>query len=218
MAGFEVITEVCVAQSTPAAAQKLNAEVDALFRKANTSTAPGCALSIIRNHQIVYEHGYGTADLSHNIPITPTTVFDVGSISKQFTAASILLLAHEGKLSLDDPVHKYVPELPNFGTPITIRELLHHTSGLRDDRELLDLSGWRIGHDLITDADILYVVSHQRDLNFPPNTRLLYSNTGYTLLAQIVARVGVQSFRSFTTNRIFAPLGMKNTHFADSFG
>lgn len=213
-----LLSALYAAQSTPAAAQKLNAEVDALFRKMNRSASPGCALSVIRDHKIVYEHGYGTADLSHNIPITPTTVFDVGSISKQFTAASILLLAHEGKLSLDDPVRKYVPELPNFGTPITIRELLHHTSGLRDDRELLDLSGWRIGHDLITDADILYVVSHQRDLNFPPNTKLLYSNTGYTLLAQIVARVGGQSFRSFTTNRIFAPLGMKNTHFADSFG
>jgi CubicO group peptidase (beta-lactamase class C family) len=138
-------------------------------------------------------------------------------MSKQFTAASILLLAQEGKLSLDDPVRKYIPELPDFGTPITIRELLHHTSGLRDQWDLLDISGWRYSQDLITDADVLYVVSHQHDLNFPPNTQFLYSNTGYTLLAQIVARVSGQSFRSFTTARIFAPLAMKNTHFRDDY-
>ena len=157
------------------------------------------------------------ADLDHNIPITPTTVFHVASMSKQFTAASILLLAQENKLSLDDPVRKYIPELPDFGTPVTIRELLHHTSGLRDQWDLLDLSGWRYSHDLITDADVLYVVSHQHGLNFPSNTKYLYSNTGYTLLAQIVARVSGQSLRSFTTTRIFAPLGMKNTHFRDDF-
>ena len=183
----------------------------------DTTVSPGCALSVIRDHKIIYERGYGMADLDHNIPITPESVFHVASMSKQFTAAAILLLAQEGKLSLDDPAREYLPELPDFGTPITIRELLHHTSGLRDQWDLLNLSGWRYSRDLITDADVLYVVSHQRELNFPPNTQFLYSNTGYTLLAQIVARVSGQSFRSFTTARIFAPLGMKNTHFRDDF-
>jgi CubicO group peptidase (beta-lactamase class C family) len=215
-----LLTASCFAQSgtdVGPAAEKPEAKVDALFQKMDTTVSPGCALSVIRDHKIIYERGYGMADLDHNIPITPTTVFHVASMSKQFTAASILLLAQEGKLSLDDPARKYVPELPDFGTPVTIRELLHHTSGLRDQWDLLDLSGWRYSHDLITDGDVLYVVSHQRELNFPPNTKFLYSNTGYTLLAQIVARVSGQSLRGFTTARIFDPLGMKSTHFRDDF-
>lgn len=205
------------AQPSATSADKPEAKVDALFQKMDTTASPGCALSVIRDHKIVYERGYGMADLDHNVPITPATVFHVASMSKQFTAASILLLAQDGKLSLDDPVQKYIPELPDFGSPVTIRELLHHTSGLRDQWELLGFSGWRYSHDLITDADVLYVVSHQRELNFPPNTQHLYSNTGYTLLAQIVARVSGQSFRKFTSSRIFIPLGMKSTHFRDDF-
>jgi CubicO group peptidase (beta-lactamase class C family) len=212
-----LLTATCAAQSASAPTEKPEAKVDALFQKMDTTISPGCALSVIRDHKIIYERGYGMADLDHNIPITPTTVFHVASMSKQFTATSILLLAQEGKLSLDDPVRKYIPELADFGTPITIRELLHHTSGLRDQWDLLDLSGWRYSQDLITDADVLYVVSHQRDINFTPNTRYLYSNTGYTLLAQIVARVSGQSLRSFTTARIFAPLSMTSTHFRDDF-
>jgi len=209
------ILPLCAAQSAPS--HQPEAQVDAIFAKMDTTVSPGCALSVIRDHRIVYERGYGMADLDHNVPITPASVFHVASMSKQFTAASILLLAQEGKLSLDDPARKYVPELPDFGTPVTIRELLHHTSGLRDQWDLLGLSGWRYSQDLITDADVLYVVSHQKELNFAPNTRYLYSNTGYTILAQIVARVSGQSLRAFTTARIFAPLGMNHTHFRDDF-
>jgi CubicO group peptidase (beta-lactamase class C family) len=212
-----LFTAFCDSQTATAPAEKPEAKIDALFQKMDSTISPGCALSVIRDHRIIYERGYGMADLDHNIPITPATVFHVASMSKQFTAASILLLEQEGKLSLDDSARKYIPELPDFGAPITIRELLHHTSGLRDQWDLLNLSGWRYSQDLITDADVLYVVSHQRDLNFPPNTQFLYSNTGYTLLAQIVARVSGESLRSFTTERIFAPLGMKNTHFRDDF-
>jgi len=185
-----LLTASCAAQSAQTPEGKTEAKVDALFQKMDTTLSPGCALSVIRDHKIVYERGYGMADLDHNVPITPTTVFHVASMSKQFTAASILLLAQEGKISLDDPARKYIPELPDFGAPVTIRELLHHTSGLRDQWELLDLSGWRYSQDRITDVDVLFVLSRQRDLNFPPNTQFLYSNTGYTLLAQIVARVG----------------------------
>jgi CubicO group peptidase (beta-lactamase class C family) len=155
------------------------------------------------------------ADLDHDIPITPSTVFHVASVSKQFTAASILLLAQEGKLSLDDDVRKYIPELPDFGQRITIRHLIHHTSGLRDQWDLLGLAGWRYSLDLITDEDVLSVIARQRDLNFRPGERHLYCNTGYTLLAQIVKRVSGQSFREFTSANIFVPLGMKNTHFRD---
>ncbi len=219
LALYCLLASNCPAQSGPPpnSDAKPEARVDALFAAMDSTISPGCALSVIRDHKIIYERGYGMADLDHNIPITPTTVFHVASMSKQFTAASILLLAQEGKLSLDDPVRKYIPELPDFGTPITIRELLHHTSGLRDQWDLVDLSGWRLSQDRVTDADVLYLVSHQKELNFAPNTRFLYSNTGYTLLGQIVARVSGQSLREFTTARIFAPLGMKNTHFRDDF-
>jgi CubicO group peptidase (beta-lactamase class C family) len=155
------------------------------------------------------------ADLEHNVPITPTTIFHVASMSKQFTAASILLLAQAGKLSLDDPVRKYIPELPDSGVEITIRQLIHHTSGLREEQDLLDLAGWRYPMDLITDEDVLFLVSRQKDLNFPPGSRFQYSNTNYMLLAQIVKRVSGQSFREFTTSQIFQPLQMKSTHFRD---
>jgi len=136
-------------------------------------------------------------------------------MSKQFTAASILMLAQEGKLSLDDQARKYVPELPDFGVLITLRHLLHHTSGLRDQWELLALAGWRYSLDLITDADVLAVLSRQKTLNFAPGAKFLYSNTGFTLLAQVVKHVSGQSLRTFTGNRLFLPLGMSHTHFRD---
>lgn len=202
------------AQNTPPV-DNPSQRVDEVFKKMDSTVSPGCALSVMRDSSIIYERGYGMADLDHNVPITPATVFHVASMSKQFTAASILLLAQEGKLSLDDPARKYIPELPDFGTPVTISELIHHTSGLRDQWDLLGLSGWRYSLDLITDDDVLSVISTQKDLNFAPGSKHLYSNTGYTLLAQIVKRVSGESFREFTAARIFEPLNMKSTHFRD---
>jgi CubicO group peptidase (beta-lactamase class C family) len=193
----------------------LGARVDELFRKWNRTDSPGCAVSVMKDGHIVYEHGYGMADLDHNVTITPSTVFHVASMSKQFTAASILLLNQQGKLSLDDDTRKYIPELHNFGTRITIRELINHTSGLRDQWVLLDLAGWRYSLDLITDDDVMAVVARQKELNFKPGDKYVYSNTEYTLLALIVKRVSGMSFREFTTRNIFEPLGMKNTHFRD---
>jgi CubicO group peptidase (beta-lactamase class C family) len=203
------------AQTVPTQSESPSAKVDNLFEKTDRTISPGCALAAMKDGRIVYERGYGMADLDHNIPITPSTVFHVASMSKQFTAASIVMLAQEGKLSLDDEVRKYVPELPDFGVPISIRQLVHHTSGLRDQWDLLDLAGWRYSLDLITDDDVLSIMSRQKDLNFPPGSRHMYCNTGYTLLAQVVRRVSGQSFREFTTSRIFQPLGMKSTHFRD---
>ena len=193
----------------------LREQADKVFANWDSTASPGCALSAMKDGQVIYERGYGMADLDHGVPITPETVFHVASISKQFTAAAILLLAQEGKLSLDDDVHKYVTELPDFDTPITIRHLIHHTSGLRDQWELLGLAGWRYSLDLITDDDVLDLISRQKDLNFKPGEKHVYCNTGYTLLAQIVKRVSGQSFREFTTNRIFKPLAMNSTHFRD---
>jgi CubicO group peptidase (beta-lactamase class C family) len=194
---------------------EVTARVDKVFEKWNRTDSPGCALSVMKDGRIVYKHGYGMADLDHDVTIAPSTVFHVASMSKQFTAASIVLLAQQGKLSLDDDVRKYIPELPDFGTPITIRHLIHHTSGLRDQWNLLDLAGWRYSLDLITDDDVMSVVTRQKELNFKPGDKNVYSNTGYTLLALIVKRVSGMSFREFTTNNIFGPLGMNNTHFRD---
>jgi CubicO group peptidase (beta-lactamase class C family) len=191
------------------------AQVDAIFADWNRTDSPGCALSVMHDEAVLYEHGYGMADLEHDATIRGDTPFHVASISKQFTAAAIVLLAQKGKLSLDDEIHKYLPELGDLGAPITIRELLHMTSGLRDQWELLQLAGYRYSLDLITDQDVLSLVDRQRSLNFPPGSRYLYSNTGYTLLAQIVARVSGESLREFTTRNIFQPLGMIHTHFRD---
>jgi CubicO group peptidase (beta-lactamase class C family) len=192
-----------------------SAQVDQLFTEWDKPTSPGCALAVMRDGHIIFERGYGMADLDHDVKITPTTVFHVASMSKQFTAASVLMLAREGKLTLDDQATKYVPELPDFGVPIALHHLLHHTSGLRDQWELLGLAGWRYSLDLITDADVLAVLSRQKTLNFPPGSQFLYSNSGYTLLAQVVKHVSGQSFRTFTGNRLFLTLGMSHTHFRD---
>ena len=190
-------------------------KVDKIFAQWNKPDSPGCALGVYKDGQIVYKRGYGMANLNDDIPITPATVFHVASMSKQFTAASILLLAQQGKLSLDDDVHKYIPELPNFGEPITLRHLLHHTSGIRDQWSLLGLAGWRYSQDLITDDDVMSVLVRQQALNFKPGDKYMYSNSGFTLLAIIVKRVSGMSFREFTTKNIFQPLGMTHTHFRD---
>jgi CubicO group peptidase (beta-lactamase class C family) len=197
-------------------AQDRSAQVDALFKQWDSATSPGCALSIMKDGHIVYERGYGMADLDHDVKITPASVFHVASVSKQFTAASILMLANDGKLSLDDEARKYVPQLPDFGVPVTIRQLMHHTSGLRDQWDLLAIAGWRYPFDLVTDGDVLALLSRQKKLNFAPGSEHLYSNTGFTLLAQIVQKVSGQSFRAFTRDRIFMPLGMIHTHFRDN--
>ncbi len=205
-----------VSAQTPAVSPADQAErVDKVFEKWNRTDSPGCALSVMKDGRIIYKHGYGMADLDHNVTITPSTVFHVASMSKQFTAASILLLAQQGRLSLDDDVRKYIPELPDFGSLITIRHLIYHTSGLRDQWNLLELAGWRYSLDLITDDDVMSVVTTQKELNFKPGEKHVYCNTGYTLMAIIVKRVSGLSFREFTTRNIFEPLGMTDTFFRD---
>ncbi len=191
------------------------ARVDGVFEKWDKPNTPGCALGVYKDGRIVYKRGYGMADLNNDVPITPGTVFHVASMSKQFTAASMVLLAQQGKLSLDDDVRKYLPELPDFGERITIRHLIHHTSGLRDQWELLELAGWRYSLDLITDEDVMSVMVRQKQLNFKPGEKHVYCNTGYTLMGLIVRRVTGMSLREFTTKNIFEPLGMTHTHFRD---
>ncbi len=188
--------------------------IDAVFGAFDRPTSPGCALGVYQNGRIVHARGYGDANLELGVPIGPATVFDIGSTSKQFTAMSILLLARDGKLALDDDVRKFIPELPDYGRRITLRHLLHHTSGIRDYTTLLSLAGERI-ENVSTDADGLDVIARQRALNFAPGTQWQYSNSGFFLLSIVVKRASGQSLRRFAQAHIFEPLGMAHTHFHD---
>lgn len=191
-------------------------QVDRLFRKWDNDSSPGCAIAVVHEGKIVYKKGYGMANLRYDVPITPTTVFRAASNSKQFTALSILLLEEEGLLFLDDDIHLHLPELPDFGKTITIRHLLHHTSGLRDFLELMFFAGWSFSEDLLTKDQGLAIVSRQKALNFDPGDQFMYSNTGFMLLAEIVARISGKTFAEFTKERIFDPLGMTNSQFVDN--
>ena len=192
----------------------LSARVDQVFARWNRPDSPGCAVSVVRDGQVVHSRGYGMADLEHDVPITPATVFYIGSDSKQFTAAVIALLAKDGRISLDDDIRKYIPELPQYEAPITIRQLLHHTSGLRDYYTLRALAG-APADGVFGDAEILELITRQRELNFTPGSQHLYSNSGYFLLSVIVRRASGQSLRAFADERIFRPLGMTRAHFHD---
>jgi len=192
----------------------LSDQVDQIFAHWNRHDRPGCAVGVLREGEIVHAKGYGMADLEHGVPITSETIFHVASLSKQVTGFAVLLLAREGKLSLDDDIRKYVPEVPNFGKRITLRHLLHHTSGLRDHFTVLRLAGWRY-MDEKTEADILQMMRRQRELNFRPGEEFIYCNTGYVLLAVTVQRISGTSFREFTRRHIFEPLQMGATRFRD---
>lgn len=191
-----------------------NAAVDALFANFTKAGSPGCALGVYRDGKTVYARGYGLANIEENVPIAPQAVFDIGSTSKQFTAASILLLEQQGKLSIDDDVRKYIPELPDYGQKITIRNLLNHTSGLRDYLTLMDLAG--VNTDgVTTDDDALAVIARQKALNFTPGSEYLYSNSGFFLLSVIVKRTSGKTLREFAAENIFQPLGMTHTSYRD---
>jgi CubicO group peptidase (beta-lactamase class C family) len=204
-------------RSAPQDGSSPAAQVDEVFKEFTAPGSPGCTVGVYQGDRIVHRGAYGMANLDHDVRLNPGSVFHVASVSKQFTATAILLLEQDGKLSLDDDVRKFVPELPAFGPRITIRHLAHHTSGIRDQWDLLGLAGWRYSRDLITDDDVLQMLARQKDLNFTPGERHLYSNSGYTLMAIIVSRASGQTFRAFTTERIFTPLGMTHTRFRDSF-
>lgn len=190
--------------------------VDAVFADYNRSDSPGCAVGVYRNGEILETRGYGMADLEQRVAIGSRTVFDIGSTSKQFTAASIALLAQDGKLSLDDNVREYIPELPEYEHPITIRNMLNHTSGLRDYIELMLLAGVDID-DVTGSDDALAIITRQRALNFEPGSEWLYSNSGYFLASVIVERVSGKSLREFAEARIFEPLGMRHTQYRDDY-
>ncbi len=200
-----------------AAAVDLAARVDELFADSARSDAPGAAVAVVQDGRIVYQNGFGMADLERGVRIEPESVFEIGSVSKQFAAMSILLLENDGKLSVDDEVRKWIPELPEYEQPITIRHLLHHTSGIRDVETLIPLAGWP-WVNYASDAQLLDLITRQKGLNFAPGEQYLYSNSGYVLLAQIVERVSETSFPDFADRRLFEPLEMRSSVFFDDPG
>lgn len=228
-AGFfaiEVVAMVCFAAPTgfnrvhdetsanPSSAESATVKVDKLFARWDKPDSPGCSLGVSRNGVPIYEHGYGMANLELAVPITSASVFHVASVSKQFTAMSILLLAQRRQVSLDDDVGRYVPGWVDKGSRVTIRHLLTHTSGLRDGFTLQALAPPREDGTDINDA-IVNTLAHTRGLNFTPGSEFQYNNSGYALLGFIVKRVSGQSLRAFAETNIFKPLGMTHTHFHD---
>lgn len=215
LAGAPAPNALTRAQPGPASPDDPTARVDAVFAPWDSTRSPGCAVGVARDGHPILERAYGMADLEQDRPNTPATIFEAGSVSKQFTAAAVLLLAQEGRLSLDDPIRRYLSEVPDYGRPITIRHLLTHTSGLRDWGAVAEAAGWPRTTRAHTHAHVLDIVSRQRALNFDPGAHHSYSNTGYNLAAILVSRVSGQPFADFTRARLFDPLGMTHTSWRD---
>jgi CubicO group peptidase (beta-lactamase class C family) len=213
-----LLASVLVAAPMALSAQQsdLAAKVDHVFARFDRNT-PGCAVGLGKDGRALYTHGYGSANLEYRVPLTDSSVMESGSVAKQFTAAALVLLQQDGKLSIDDDIRKYLPEVPDFGHVITIRNLLTHTSGLRDQWGLLGIEGRGPGTQVHSPATTLDLVVHQKMLNFPPGSEYLYSNTGYALAAIIVERVSGQSLPDFTRDRLFRPLGMNHTQWRDDY-
>jgi CubicO group peptidase (beta-lactamase class C family) len=213
---FFLIAAACWAQKLtppPDAA----ARVKQIFSRFDSTNTPGCAVGVSINDEPALSAAYGMADLEHDVPIRTDTVFEAGSVSKQFTAAAVLLLAQQGKVALDDNVRKYIPELPDYGTPITIRHLLNHTSGLRDWGSLEAIAGWPRTTRAYTHDHVLEILSRQKSLNYTPGSEYSYTNSGYNLAAILVTRVSGKPFAQFTKEQIFQPLGMTSTQWRDDF-
>ncbi|MBL8267469.1 serine hydrolase domain-containing protein, partial [Steroidobacter sp.] len=201
-------------QAPPPSIPAEQAKVDAIFAEYARPGSPGVAVGIYRGGKQIYSAGYGYADLASNVAITPHTPFQIASTSKQFAAFSAVLLERDGKLDLDADLRDYLPYVPDFGRKITPRHLIYHTSGLRDQWDLFLLGG-RSMSDRLRQSQIVTMVKRQRGLNFAPGAGFEYSNTGYTLLAELVGAVSGQTLREFSDTRIFRPLGMRDTFFSD---
>ena len=208
---------IALASALGAQQPDLTPKIDAIFARFDRNT-PGCGVGLAKNGTPLLTKGYGAANLEYGIPNSDSTVFESGSVAKQFTAAALVLLEQDGKLSLDDDIRKFLPEVPSFGgQKITIRHLLTHTSGLRDQWGLLLIEGRGPGTQVHSAATTLDLIAHQKMLNFPPGSRYLYSNSGYALAGLIVQRVSGKSLDAFTQERLFKPLGMTHTQWRDDF-
>jgi CubicO group peptidase (beta-lactamase class C family) len=214
LAGAVAVATAAQAQTAPPAPPA--DPVGAVFARFKPDD-PGCAVGVEQKGQAPVYRGFGSADLEHGVAITPDTIFEAGSVSKQFTAASILLLAAEGKLALTDDIRKHLPEMPDYGRPITIDMLLSHTSGLRDWGEVAALAGWPRTSRIYTPQEVLLIAARQKSLNYTPGEAYSYTNTGYNLAGLIVQRVSGRTLADFTRERLFAPLGMSHTSWRDNF-
>lgn len=199
------------------ASPNLATAIDELLQPYNRTDHPGLAVAIVHHGDIVFSKGYGMANLENGLAFYPETVSDIGSVAKQFTDYAVVLLAQRGLINLDANIREYLPEVPDFGQPITVRHLIHHTSGLREIYSMLELAGWRDG-DGIRQEYALDLVKNLRELNFPPGDQYLYCNTAYMLLADIISRVSEQPFEQWMHEHIFAPLGMEHTFIMDIQG
>lgn len=202
--------------SLSATSQNLKSDIDGLFSAWKKPNNPGGSVLISHKNQIIFSKTYGLANIPYNIPINETTIFNIGSVSKQFTAMGIIVLQLEGKLSIDDDIHNYLPELHHFEKPITIRHLLHHTSGIRSSPEMFGLAGWRDG-DAISNEDVYRYLTKQTDLNFETGTEYMYSNSGYILLAKIIENITKQNFKTWMKEKIFQPLQLNATFIEEDF-
>lgn len=205
-----------VQRSQSSLPDSISRKIDQLFSKWNNDNTPGCVVGIVKDDKLVFSKGYGMANLEYNIPNSPATIFDMASVSKQFTAYAIVLLERQGKLKLDDDIRDHLTWFPDLKEKITIRHLLNHTSGLRDQLTLLAIAGTRID-DVVKQEHVIKVLSKQQGLNFRPGEKYSYSNSGFTLLAKIVEQVSGESFNEFTYNAIFKPLGMNDTRFMEDY-
>jgi len=190
------------------------AAIDAVFQDLDRPDSPGASVAVIQGGTLIYSAGFGSAQLEYQAPVSTSTIFHVASVSKQFTAMGVLLLEAEGRLSLDDDIRLHMPEVPDMGATVTVRHLLHHISGVRDQWELLAMAGWRLD-DVITKEHIRRMLSYQQELNFEPGAEYLYSNMGFSLLADLVERVSGKPFREYLQEQVFEPLGMTATHVHD---
>jgi CubicO group peptidase (beta-lactamase class C family) len=222
--GWELVTVACLLAAwasilgaqTPSTGERADtsaaAHTDRIFAQWDRSDSPGCAVGVFRDGRIAYARGYGMANLELGVALSPQSVLDIGSTSKQFTAMAVVLLARQGKLSLDDDIRKHIPELPAYGKTVTIRHILTHTSGLRDYLTLWYLAGIDDA-DFTTEAEALEIIARQKVLNFAPGEQRLYSNSGFFLASVLVERASGRSLAEFAEEHIFRPLGMRHTRF-----
>jgi len=209
-----VVAALLGAVPPTAAAQELDAAaIDAVFADIDAD-GPGCAVGVVQDRELAYTGGYGSANLDYGLPITPTSNFYLGSVSKQFTAAAIAHAVRAGHLSLDDPIRKWFPEIPEYERPVTVRHLVHHTSGVRDYLGLWNLSGWRVD-DIHSDEETLALLARQQTGNFPAGEEYLYSNGGYFLLSELIERATDLTLREYLHEHFFRPLGMERSRFGD---
>ncbi len=208
---FVTIMFSASAQTIP---DSIKNKIDNLFKKWDSPNVPGGAVGIIRNNSLIYARGYGMANLEQQVPVTPQSIFYMCSLSKQFTGYCIALLVRRGKIKLDDDIHVYLPWMPDFGKKITVSNLLHHTSGIRDDISLAAIAGLSLD-GMLTQEAALQLLKKQRTLNFEPGEQFSYSNSNFVLLSEIVKKASGQTFRAFADSAIFKPLGMVNSRFVD---